>query len=444
MIDYNPNSEYEKKLKESGIKKKDTIFDTMSPSAQAKRTIQNVAEKNNNTMGVDIKSVKNQPKAETLPDNNAIQLGTKVNTTSSNSVDDFLSSSTSNIFGAQDSFSELLKEKGYENQFKPIDWSVKPKKNEYQWRPKYEPKEIESQSGPRFEAKQSEPEIEKDSTGLWFLKQAWRGVANANDNWATELNYMMPTESYFREKDPFVWVDNYYSGINNYVSQEAEKSSLSRGKGWDTAGDVISGLVSFVPDLSLALMTRGRSMVGKGLPSIISGSKVVGPGASIIKEIFDYAKENPQNVISYIKDLNDAYGSAKEQGATDFEAALSSAAKSAANIGLDAINLPDGQNGELVDIIFDVAKDIDKGVINKGIDKLILDDDKEVLSTDDEDAVFNQSNIGSDFLESISSSIISNIIDSLPDSYKISNQKAKQMTDEEFDDYIKNILEMGN
>ena len=434
---FHPNFKPKKNPDVNEIKQSGTIFNKTPKKSQAKK----------NTMTVDAKPTINEPKIETPSGTKATYLGTDLKITQPKSLDDFVSSPTPNIFGTRDVVAEIMEKNGYKKKTPQFDWSVQPKKNEYQWRPKYEPKESESQLGPRFEAKQSEPEIERDSFGDWTGKQMMRGVSNFNDGWASLLNWVLPTELIFKEKDPFAWLDNYYSGLKDYYTEEAERSSRSRGKGWNTAGDILSTAVEFIPDLAFAVMSGGSSLAGKGLQAASLGSKVAGRSKAfkeIGEEFLDYVKKNPQEVMSYIADVGSEYDSAKESGASDWEAVLSSALKSAANIGLDAVNLPDGQNGELVDIFFDSAKDTVKGGVNKGIDKLILDDDKEAHSTDDEDAVFNLSDIWNDFYEGLSSNVISNIIDTLPDSYKRVKETTKQMTDEEFDEYIKSILETGN
>lgn len=434
---FHPNFKPKENPELDDFKQSGTIFDKTPKKDQAKK----------NTMPVDVKPVKNEPKIETSSGTKATHLGANLKTTQPKSFDDFLSASTPNVFGTRDVVAETMEKNGYKKKSPQFDWSVQPKKNEYQWRPKYEPKEIESQSGPRFEAKQSEPEKERDSFGDWTGKQIMRGVSNFNDGWASLLNWVLPTELIFKEKDPFVRLDNYYSGLKDYYTEEAERSSKSRGKSWNAAGDILSTAVEFIPDLSFAVMSGGSSLAGKGLQAASLGSKVAGrskPIKEIGEEIFDYIKENPQVVSSYLADVGSEYDSAKENGATDLEAGISAAVKSAANIGLDSANLSYNKFGKLGDMFFDAAKDSVKGIVNKGTDKLIFDDDKEMFSSSDEDAVFNLSDLGNDFYEGVLSNVISEMIDALPDSYRTAKEKVKQMTDEEFDKYIKNILEMDN
>lgn len=462
---FHPNFKPKKNPDVNEIKQSGTIFNKTPKKSQAKK----------NTMTVDAKPTINEPKIETPSGTKATYLGTELKTTQPKSLDDFLSSPTPNVFGTRDVVAETMKKNGYKKKSPQFDWSVQPKKNEYQWRPKYEPKEIESQSGPRFEAKQSEPEQERDSFMDWTGKQIMRGISNFNDDWASLLNWVLPTELIFKDKDPFVWLDNYYSGLKDYYTEEAERSSLSRGKGWNTAGDILSTAVEFIPDLAITLMSGGSSLAGKGLQAASLGSKVAGRGKlfkEIGEEIVDYAKKNPQDVISYLKYVSDAYGSAKERGATDWEAALSGVVKSAANVGLDTLNLPDSKNGEVVDIIFESAKDSVNGVINRGTDKLIFDEDMKMFSLGDEDAVFNLSDLGNDFYDGVSSEIISEAVNAFNDLHNTSKEKEykqyeenlrkygkeyadymhktkwqdkiRAMTDEEFDEYIKRIAEVAN
>ncbi|MBP3360307.1 MAG: strawberry notch family protein [Clostridia bacterium] len=262
----------------------------------------------------------------------------------------------------------------------------------------------EEQNNP---AQQNEPS-EKDSFGSWFGKQFMSGISQVNKSFFSTLDFVMPTE--FLGKYDFISnLNDYYGGLKDAYDTQAQKSSASRGKGWKTAGDILSGTVAAAPNAILAYMTAGTSLAGNG--GVMLGnaaskvSSTTGAAMSSIANKLGTAvktmSKNPMYWSSVVQTLGNDYEEAKERGANDFVAASTAILTSAVNAGIEIgggiEKLPDNIKRGGKNAIFDWAKslleegneEVLQGITTNAMSKLLYDHDAPFFSTSDEKAVIN-------------------------------------------------------
>lgn len=256
-------------------------------------------------------------------------------------------------------------------------------------------------------------DTKKDSVAGWLGKNAIAGLDDFNAKLTSSLDYLLPTEYIFgEEKDPIKRMANYYKKQSEQRNQTALKSSQSRGKGWTTAGNVVSGTVSALPNAILAYMSAGASLgetAGKGALDV--GAKLLQNGNTLrgmtSNAVTDMAK-NPQYWTSFLQTVGSDYEEAKQNGASDFVASTSAMITSLLNAGIEVGSgietLPEklktgGNNAvkEWVKSSLDEGKEeVLQGIVTNGIAKLMYDKDRPLVSTKEE-AVFNPVNSVKEF-----------------------------------------------
>lgn len=251
--------------------------------------------------------------------------------------------------------------------------------------------------------------IKKDNFGAWLGKQAMAGVGQFNKGIAATLDFILPTE-FLGKYDVISKLNDYYDGLNTGYATEAQKSSASRGKGWKTAGDIVSGTVAALPNAILAYMSAGVSLGTTGATTIASGaSATTGTTVSALKQVVKTTMKNPSYWTSVMRTLGTDYEEAKERGANDFVAATTAIITTALNAGIEVgggiEQLPKNLKQGGVNAVYNWAKSsLEEGgeevlqkITTNAIAKIMYDHDVPVYSTKDENAVINPISLAKDF-----------------------------------------------
>ena len=240
----------------------------------------------------------------------------------------------------------------------------------------------------------------KDGFVPWLGKQAMAGLSQFNKSIAATLDFILPTE--FLGRYDFVSnINDYYSKQNNYRQEQAVKSSVSRGKGWDVGGEVVSGTIAALPNAILAYMTAGTSLGTQGLNTgLRSGAAVANAvtGNTTKQMLGNTVKtvvKNPMYWSSFLQTVGNDYEEAKENGANEFVASSTAILTSLLNAGVEIgggiETLPQSvKNGGKKAVLEWVkssleegSEEVVQGLITNSIAKMAYDSDRQVLNPTD-------------------------------------------------------------
>ena len=251
--------------------------------------------------------------------------------------------------------------------------------------------------------------IQKDSFGSWLGKQAMSGIGQFNKGVTATLDFILPTE-FLGRYDYISKLNDYYGDIADYQSIEAQRSSASRGKGWKTAGDIVSGSVAALPNAILAYMSAGTSLGASGATTLSSGvSATTGTVTSSLKQVVNNMMKNPSYWTSAMRTLGTDYEEAKERGANEFIAATTAIITTALNAGIEVgggiEQLPNelkkgGKNAvySWVKSSFEEGgEEVLQKITTNAVAKMMYDHDAPIYSTTDENAVINPISLAKDF-----------------------------------------------
>ena len=257
-----------------------------------------------------------------------------------------------------------------------------------------------------------ETPTKKDGFGSWLGKQAMAGLGQFNKGVTATLDFILPTE-FLGRYDFISKLNDYYSNSSDYFNSEAQQSSASRGKGWKTAGDVVSGTVAALPNAILAYMSAGTSLGATGTTTLATGATALTSGASVttgttvsaLKQVVNTTMRNPAYWTSAMRTLGTDYEEAKERGASDTVAAMTAIVTTALNAGIEVGSgieqLPNvlkqqGKNTTSKVVMNWVKSTLDEGgeevlqgITTNAMAKLMYDHDAPLLSTTDDKAVLN-------------------------------------------------------
>ena len=255
--------------------------------------------------------------------------------------------------------------------------------------------------------------IPKDGFGTWLLKNANAGAAQFNKGFAATLDFILPTE-FLGKYDIISQYNDYTTKKLAEDTQSAYLSSVSRGKGWKTAGDVVAGSVAALPNAILAMMSYGTSTATTSatLASQASTAASAGTVASSLKTVVSNMAKNPSYWSSVVQTLGTDYEEAKERGANDLVASATAIITSAINAGIEVgsgieklpSNLKPGQKG-LKNSVFNWAKssfeeggeEVLQKITSNAMAKLMYDHDVPLYSHTDDKAVINPIGLAKDF-----------------------------------------------
>lgn len=266
-----------------------------------------------------------------------------------------------------------------------------------------------SRSGQKREnLKKYAEEKKPDSFVSWLGKNAMNGLSQFNKQAISTLDYILPTE--FLGKYDFISKANdYYKKESERYADEAQKSSVSRGKGWTTGGELVSGTVNALPNAIMAFMSAGASLGASAAPTL---TNTAAASSSILSKIGQSAKEmvqNPSYWTSVLQTLGTDYEDAKERGADDFTAATTAILTTALNAGIEVgggtevlpKKLKEGSKNAVLDWVKssleEGGEEVVQGITTNAMAKLMYDRNAPIFSTTDENAVVNPVNLSKEF-----------------------------------------------
>lgn len=266
-----------------------------------------------------------------------------------------------------------------------------------------------SRSGQKREnLKKYAEEKKPDSFVSWLGKNAMNGLSQFNKQAISTLDYILPTE--FLGKYDFISKANdYYKKESERYADEAQKSSVSRGKGWTTGGELVSGTVNALPNAIMAFMSAGASLGASAAPTL---TNTAAASSSILSKIGQSAKEmvqNPSYWTSVLQTLGTDYEDAKERGADDFTAATTAILTTALNAGIEVgggtevlpKKLKEGSKNAVLDWVKssleEGGEEVVQGITTNAMAKLMYDRNVPIFSTTDENAVVNPVNLSKEF-----------------------------------------------
>lgn len=266
-----------------------------------------------------------------------------------------------------------------------------------------------SRSGQKREnLKKYAEEKKPDSFVSWLGKNAMSGLSQFNKQTISTLDYILPTE--FLGKYDFISKANdYYKKESERYADEAQKSSVSRGKGWTTGGELVSGTVNALPNAIMAFMSAGASLGASAAPTL---TNTAATSSSMLSKIGQSAKEmvqNPSYWTSVLQTLGTDYEDAKERGANDFTAAATAILTTALNAGIEVgggtevlpKKLKEGSKNAVLDWVKssleEGGEEIVQGITTNAMAKLMYDRNAPIFSTTDENAVVNPVNLSKEF-----------------------------------------------
>lgn len=251
----------------------------------------------------------------------------------------------------------------------------------------------------------------KDTVGNWLGKQAMSGVDAFNKNIAATADFLLPTE--FLGKYDFVSkINDYYSKSYNNRAYTAQASSISRGKGWKTIGDLVSGTIAALPNAIISLMSAGVSNAANGATSLSSragSASGLKNTAQALKNTIQAMLRNPMYWTSAAQTLGTDYEEAKERGANDFVAASAAIITTALNAGIEVgggiETLPQNiKTGEKNAVLSWVKSAFEEGreevlqsITSNAAAKLLYDRNSPIYSTQEDTAVINPIKLAKDF-----------------------------------------------
>lgn len=266
-----------------------------------------------------------------------------------------------------------------------------------------------SRSGQKREnLKKYAEEKKPDSFVSWLGKNAMNGLSQFNKQAISTLDHILPTE--FLGKYDFISKANdYYKKESERYADEAQKSSVSRGKGWTTGGELVSGIVNALPNAIMAFMSAGASLGASAAPTL---TNTAAASSSILSKIGQSAKEmvqNPSYWTSVLQTLGTDYEDAKERGADDFTAATTAILTTALNAGIEVgggtevlpKKLKEGSKNAVLDWVKssleEGGEEVVQGITTNAMAKLMYDRNAPIFSTTDENAVVNPVNLSKEF-----------------------------------------------
>lgn len=266
-----------------------------------------------------------------------------------------------------------------------------------------------SRSGQKREnLKKYAEEKKPDSFVSWLGKNAMNGLSQFNRGVVSTLDFFLPTE-FLGEYDFIGKANDYYKKENERYADEAQKSSVSRGKGWTTGGELVSGTVNALPNAIMAYMSAGASLGASAAPTL---PNTAAASSSILSKIGQSAKEmvqNPSYWTSVLQTLGTDYEDAKERGADDFTAATTAILTTALNAGIEVgggtevlpKKLKEGSKNAVLDWVKssleEGGEEVVQGITTNAMAKLMYDRNAPIFSTTDENAVVNPVNLSKEF-----------------------------------------------
>ncbi|MGN0162833.1 MAG: hypothetical protein ACI4EA_04520, partial [Candidatus Ornithomonoglobus sp.] len=278
----------------------------------------------------------------------------------------------------------------------------------------------------------------------WLGKAGMDGINQFNSSLFKAIDFIVPDVfGKNNQYDPIKKASNYYSSTYEKGHEGMLQASASRGKGWTTAAQLVSGTINQIPQALLAIMTAGIGEAtalgtsGAGALSAAAEADIISSGSASAKTLGKYTTaaaqamlKNPQFWTSFMTTAGDEYEDTvnsmieqkqkktnnknaaldtKEQLAASCTALMSALINSGIEIGGGIEQLPkklvNAEKGTVKNTIKDwVLSSLDEGkeevvqgIISQGMQKLVSNNDNKLVSLTDDNAVISGSRAAQEF-----------------------------------------------
>jgi hypothetical protein len=240
----------------------------------------------------------------------------------------------------------------------------------------------------------------KPGFGKWLRDNVMNGIGQFNRSVASTADLIIPTAGDFGGESIVDRVIDYYKGDSDRLAQNAEKTNAIKGSNWGTAGKLVSGTVSALPNAIIAMMSGGTSTGAAALESTASK----GIGETMLSSAKQLMK-NPMYWSSFVQTAGNSFDEAKADGASDIEATATAMISSFLNAGVEVgggiETIPSNPRSikTWVKGMFDEGKEeVVQGIIEQATKKAVYDHNKKIVSKTDQNAIINPSRSADEFV----------------------------------------------
>ena len=240
----------------------------------------------------------------------------------------------------------------------------------------------------------------KPGFGKWLGDNVMNGIGQFNRSVASTADLIIPTAGDFGGDSIVDRVIDYYKGDSDRLAQNAEKTNAIKGGNWGTAGKLVSGTVSALPNAIIAMMSGGTSTGAAALESTASK----GIGETMLSSAKQLMK-NPMYWSSFVQTAGNSFDEAKADGASDIEATATAMISSFLNAGVEVgggiETIPSNPRSikTWVKGMFDEGKEeVVQGIIEQATKKAVYDHNKKIVSKTDQNAIINPSRSADEFV----------------------------------------------
>lgn len=235
---------------------------------------------------------------------------------------------------------------------------------------------------------------------------AWKGISGINRAFTSSLDFLLPTE-FLGDYDYVSKLSDYYKSIDEHYQENLDESMYGRGTAAHIAAELGVGTIQALPNALLALASGGTSVLAQG-GTLLSGAANSGLASTIGTAVRQMAK-SPMYWTSFLQTVGSDYESAKEDGASDLQAAATALISSALNAGVEIgggletlpAQLKNGNTSAVkqwVKSMFEEGREeVVQGVISGIMQKAMYDQDKDLYSATDENAIINPGRMAKEF-----------------------------------------------
>lgn len=256
-------------------------------------------------------------------------------------------------------------------------------------------------------------ELKETSKGEYFLKRTGQFLENSGEWLTTNLAAAgTATADGLASTVDFIlgWINNgdnafsetneYWSDLNSKWQKKSAEVSARFGDYNNISGTVLQTVIEFIPDLLLLLATGGGSAASTATKALGTAGTVTTAG--IITSAATNMAQNPIFWSSLIRELGTDYENAQSLTDDDSLARLYALTTATLNSGIEAgfgieteiPNIIDGKSN-LANVIKSIGgetlEEVAQNTVSRTHEKILLNSNKEMFSTENEDAVFNPS-----------------------------------------------------
>ena len=214
------------------------------------------------------------------------------------------------------------------------------------------------------------------------------GLAGASGGLYKTLDFFLP--DVVTPKSVQNWIDSAAENADS-IKEKVRTYNYDRGgKVGGVVGDLYQGGIEMVPAAVLSLLTAGQSATAQAASAIANVNK-----GSIAKVIEGIAK-SPAAWTSFARTVGNDYEQAKQNGASDAQAAVSAIISSGINAGIEiggGVEALAGREASLKNILRSAGEEgmeeVKQGVVSALTQKGVFDKDAPYYSTTDDSAVIN-------------------------------------------------------